>query len=176
MNGGMPCFLRLFFCAMLFVGRIAGAVAQEQGIASFYHDKFHGRRMASGSRYDRNRLLAAHRSLAFGTYVRVTNLSNGKHVVVRVEDRGPFRDKRSIDLSYEAARRLDFIVRGVARVRIEPVPAAVDLYEWDRLHSSVYGIRDADLKPEFIWRAPDRVKLPEKKKRKFLMFFRRYRR
>lgn len=173
MKGSRPCFLRLLCCAALFLAHTDGSVAQEQGIASYYHDKFHGRKTAGGGRYDRNRLVAAHRTLAFGTYVRVTDLSNGKHVVVRIEDRGPFRKKRVIDLSYEAARRLDLLVRGTARVRLEEVPVAADLSDWVCLRRPVYGIRQADLKSGFVWRAPGRVVLPEKKKRCFFSFFRR---
>ena len=92
-----------------------------RGRATFYGDKFHGRKTASGERFSQRRMTAAHRSLPFGTRVRVTNLSNGKSVVVRINDRGPFgRDRRRvIDLSKSAARALDFIQSGWARVKIE---------------------------------------------------------
>lgn len=93
----------------------------EEGKASFYADKFHGRRTASGEIYDQNKLTAAHPTLKFGTRVRVTNLFNNKSVIVRINDRGPALKSRIIDLSYEAAKRLDMIENGVVQVRIEVV-------------------------------------------------------
>ena len=92
-----------------------------RGKAVFYGDKWHGRKTANGERFNQRALTAAHRSLPFGTRVRVTNLSNGRSVVVRINDRGPFgRDRgRIIDLSKAAARKLDFIRAGWARVRVE---------------------------------------------------------
>jgi rare lipoprotein A len=93
----------------------------QKGIASYYAPKFHGRRTASGERYDMNGLTAAHRSLAFGTRLKVTNLSNQRSVVVRVNDRGPHIKKRIIDVSYAAARKLGLLGSGTARVLIEVV-------------------------------------------------------
>lgn len=92
-----------------------------RGKAVFYGDKWHGRRTASGERFNQRAMTAAHRSLPLGTRVRVTNLANGKSVVVRINDRGPFgRDRsRIIDLSKAAARRLEFIDDGVTRVKVE---------------------------------------------------------
>ncbi len=92
-----------------------------RGKAVFYGDKWHGRKTASGERFNQRKMTAAHRSLPFGTRVRVTNLANGKSVVVRITDRGPFgRDRsRIIDLSKAAARELDFIHDGWARVTVE---------------------------------------------------------
>ncbi len=89
------------------------------GYASYYADKFHGRRTACGEIYDRNKLTAAHRTLPCGTVVRVVNLENGRSVVVRINDRGPFVKGRIIDLSYEAAKRIGMIRKGVVKVRIE---------------------------------------------------------
>jgi len=94
---------------------------QEKGIASWYGGKFHGRTTASGERYDMNKLTAAHKKLPFGSRVRVTNLDNGRQVEVRITDRGPFVHGRIIDLSREAARRIDMIQAGTARVRIEVI-------------------------------------------------------
>ena len=91
----------------------------QEGVAAYYATAFHGRRTASGSIYDERDLTAAHRTLPFGTRVRVTHLENGKEVVVTINDRGPFTKGRVIDLSREAARRLDLIRDGVARVRLE---------------------------------------------------------
>jgi rare lipoprotein A len=92
----------------------------EQGQASFYADRYHGRRTASGEAHDRNALTAAHRSLPFGTRVRVARLDNGREVVVRINDRGPFVRGRVIDLSRRAAEVLDMVGRGVVPVRISP--------------------------------------------------------
>jgi peptidoglycan lytic transglycosylase len=91
----------------------------EEGIAAYYAPSFHGRRTASGSIYDETDLTAAHRTLPFGTKVRVTHLASGRDVVVTINDRGPFTKGRVIDLSREAARRLHLLQEGIARVRIE---------------------------------------------------------
>ena len=90
----------------------------EKGIASWYGKKFHGRRTANGERFDMYALTAAHRSLPFGTKVRVTNLENGRSVMVRVNDRGPFIRGRVIDLSYAAAKDLRMVRQGVVKVEI----------------------------------------------------------
>ncbi len=92
---------------------------QETGIASWYGKKFHGRPTASGEIYNMYQESAAHKLLPLHTKVRVTNLENGKKVVVRINDRGPFVKNRIIDLSYAAARKLGMIQKGTARVRIQ---------------------------------------------------------
>lgn len=90
------------------------------GKASWYGGKFHGRKTASGERFNKNALTAAHRKLPFGSKVRVTHLGNQKSVVVRINDRGPFGNKgRIIDLSEAAAVRLGMKNAGVARVKLE---------------------------------------------------------
>jgi rare lipoprotein A len=94
----------------------------QTGTASYYGKQFHGRKTASGERYDMNRLTAAHRTLPFGTTVRVTHLKTGKSVVLRVNDRGPFVRGRIIDLSLAAARRLEMLRSGTAPVRLEVLP------------------------------------------------------
>lgn len=91
------------------------------GLASYYSGKFHGRRTASGERYDMYGLTAAHPVLGFGSRVEVTNLNNGRKVRVRINDRGPFKKGRIIDLSYAAAERIGMLKRGVARVRVRMV-------------------------------------------------------
>lgn len=91
------------------------------GIASWYGRYFHGRLTASGEPYDMFQLTAAHRTLKLGTWVRVTNLRNGKSVVVRINDRGPVPTSRIIDLSFEAATVLDFRARGLEKVRVQVV-------------------------------------------------------
>jgi rare lipoprotein A len=94
-------------------------VATERGDASYYAHDFHGRKTASGEAFDMHELTAAHRTLPMGTRVRVTRLDNGRDVVVRINDRGPFKRGRVIDVSYEAARKLDLIAAGVAPVKLE---------------------------------------------------------
>jgi rare lipoprotein A (peptidoglycan hydrolase) len=91
------------------------------GMASYYGGQFHGRRTASGARFDANGLTAAHRSLPFGTRVRVTHMGNGRSVVVRITDRGPYVGGRIIDLSSGAAGVLGMHGQGVARVRVSVV-------------------------------------------------------
>ncbi|HXW03737.1 MAG TPA: septal ring lytic transglycosylase RlpA family protein [Vicinamibacterales bacterium] len=93
------------------------------GLASYYGPGFHGEETASGEIFDQNRMVAAHRTLPLGTVVRVTNLENGRAVVLRVIDRGPYganyRKGTIIDVSKGAARRLDFLEDGLVRVRVE---------------------------------------------------------
>ncbi len=91
----------------------------ETGIASWYGDPYHGRNAANGEVYDMDQLTAAHRTLPFGALVRVTNLTNDRKVEVRINDRGPFVDGRIIDLSRAAAREIELIRPGTARVRIQ---------------------------------------------------------
>ncbi len=99
----------------------AGGVTIERGIASWYGPGFHGRPTASGERYDMKALTAAHRTLPFGTRVEVRNLDNGKSVVVRINDRGPFEKNRVIDLSQAAARAIGMIGPGTAQVELVAV-------------------------------------------------------
>ena len=91
----------------------------ETGEASFYGARHHGKKTASGERFDQNQLTAAHRTLPFGTRVQVTNLDNNKPVVVRINDRGPFNRKRLIDISHAAAEQLDMLRSGTAPVRVQ---------------------------------------------------------
>lgn len=90
----------------------------ETGMASWYGDPFHGRQTASGETYDMNDLTGAHRTLPFGTRLRVQNLDNGRSVTIRVNDRGPFAKERILDVSRKAAQDLGMIGPGTARVRI----------------------------------------------------------
>lgn len=104
---------------------------RQEGTASWYGKKFHGYATASGDIYDMYEMSAAHRSLPLPSYVRVTNLDNGRQVIVRVNDRGPFHGSREIDLSYAAAARLNILDRGTGRVRVE----AIDPVAWQARHS-----------------------------------------
>ena len=94
----------------------------QDGTASYYGAAFAGRRTASGERFDPGAFTAAHRELPFGSRIRVTNLENGRSVVVRVNDRGPYADGRIVDLSEAAARELGMLHSGVARVHLELLP------------------------------------------------------
>jgi rare lipoprotein A len=92
------------------------------GHASYYGMDFAGRRTANGERFEPNHLTAAHRTLPFGSLVRVTNLENGKSVVVRINDRGPFHPRRVIDLSLGAAKAIDMVRKGMVNVKLELLP------------------------------------------------------
>ncbi len=93
----------------------------QTGLASWYGDKEHGNLAASGERFSKYDYTAAHKSLPFGTIVRVTNLENGKDVVVNINDRGPFIRGRIIDLSYSSAKSIDLVRTGVAKVKVEVI-------------------------------------------------------
>ncbi|NJO51538.1 MAG: septal ring lytic transglycosylase RlpA family protein, partial [Leptolyngbyaceae cyanobacterium RM2_2_4] len=95
-----------------------------RGMASWYGPGFHGNRSASGEIFNQNALTAAHRNLPFGTQVRVTNLSNGQSVIVRINDRGPYSGGRVIDLSAAAARAVGLIQAGVAPVSLDVLGVA----------------------------------------------------
>lgn len=112
----------LFF--LFFTGMTTITMAQvQEGKASYYADKFEGRLTANGEKYKHSKLTAAHKTLPFGTVVKVTNIKNNKSVVVRINDRGPFVAGRIIDLSKSAAETLSFINDGLADVKIEVVDA-----------------------------------------------------
>jgi rare lipoprotein A len=93
----------------------------QYGNASWYGGEFHGRKTASGERFNKQSFTGAHRELPFGTIIRVTNLRNGKEVYIRVNDRGPFVKGRIVDLSHAAAKAIGFNRRGVIRVKIEVI-------------------------------------------------------
>ena len=98
---------------------VSGRGYRAEGTASYYGKAHHGKRTASGERFNQNALTAAHRTLAFGTRVKVTNLDNGRSVVVRINDRGPFGRGRIIDVSKAAAEQLNMLRSGTARVCLE---------------------------------------------------------
>ena len=97
----------------------AKAKLASSGVASYYGPGFHGRRTANGERFDMHAMTAAHRTLPFGTQVKVTNLANGKSTIVRVNDRGPYAHGRVIDLSLAAAKAIGSAGSGTARVSLE---------------------------------------------------------
>ena len=113
--------LAIFFGLCLTGTTLFAEMYKENVVASFYADKFNGRRTASGEIFDTNGYTAAHKTLPFGTVLKVTNLDNGKSVKVRVNDRGPFVQGREIDVSKAAATELDMIGSGTAKVSLEIV-------------------------------------------------------
>jgi rare lipoprotein A len=98
----------------------------ERGMASWYGTKFHGKRTSSGEPYDLYAMTAAHKTLPLPTYVKVTNLQNGRSVIVKVNDRGPFHDDRIIDLSYTAAAKLGILGKGTGRVEVSAIDTEAD--------------------------------------------------
>lgn len=127
---------RLFHIALLLIAWQSVGVAwgQEEGLASYYHERFHGRKSSSGRIHDKDELVAAHRTYPFGTFLRITNLENMKSVIVCVTDRGPYRKGRIVDVSSGAAKLLGFKKKGIARVRVEEVPGPFDLRYLDLIY------------------------------------------
>lgn len=120
----------------------------EEGLASWYGRRFHGKKTASGELYDMYAMTAAHTTLPIPSYARVTLLNSGKSVVVRINDRGPFHSARIIDLSYAAAYKLGYIKNGSARVRVERLdPTATDT-QGEALQEGVYLQVGAFSRPE----------------------------
>ena len=109
----------LVFALLLPLSSYASGDYPQYGKASWYGGKFHGKRTASGERFNKHEFTAAHRKLPFGTIIRVTNIRNGKEVYVRINDRGPFVKGRILDLSLASAEALHFNRKGVIRVKIE---------------------------------------------------------
>src|ERR1700735_5702403 len=114
----------------------------ETGLASWYGHPYHGRPAANGEIYDMEKLTAAHRTLPFGTWVRVVNLNNGKTVDVRITDRGPFVENRIIDLSHAAAVAVELIGPGVARVRLDILSVPTTIENWYGVQAGAF--QDAD--------------------------------
>lgn len=110
--------LLLFFGDKLFSQNHNSEVNKSTGIASFYAQKFNGRKTSSGEKFSNDSLTAAHKKFKFGTYVLVRNLKNDSTVIVKINDRLPAKSKRSIDLSVKAAKQLNFIKSGLTKVEI----------------------------------------------------------
>ena len=108
----------IFILATILSLTTTTALAQNKGKASYYGNKFHGRRTSDGSRYHKDSLTCAHRTLPFGTLLKVRNLKNGREVVVKVTDRGPFGPGRIVDLSMAAAREIGMVQQGVVPVEV----------------------------------------------------------
>ena len=117
------CLVLVGLCCVCIWSDVSGQIGfSQKGLATYYGDYFHGRRTASGEKYDKEAKTAAHRSIAFGSIVKVTNVTNGKFAVVKINDRGPFgSSNRIIDLSVSAAREIDLIRAGVSLVEIQVI-------------------------------------------------------
>lgn len=133
----------------------------ERGIASWYGTKFQGRRTSSGEPYDMFRYTAAHRTLPLPTFAEVTNLDNGRTVIVRINDRGPFARNRIIDLSYVAAQKLGFAEQGTARVEVRAIdpspPAGPAGHEPDREAGRIFLQAGAFSQPDNAERLRQRL-------------------
>lgn len=121
--GALALGVLLAACGTMRGTTVPAPAPTQEGVASWYGPGFHGKRTANGEIYDQHDLTAAHPSLPLGTRVMVTSLENGRSVEVRVNDRGPFVGGRVIDLSYAAARAIDMVGPGTARVRVELLDA-----------------------------------------------------
>jgi len=119
--------LGIIFLVIVYATTVAQETYVKTGIASYYGNKFEGRETASGEIYYHAKRTAAHRTLPFGSIVKVTNLETSKYVVVRINDRGPFVDNRIIDLSKSAATELGFVERGLTKVKVELIASTDDL-------------------------------------------------
>ena len=121
--------LLLSGCAPLIQGKASQQTSayDQVGNASWYGAKHHGRRTVTGKRFNMHDLTAASRTLPLNSYASVTNLSNDKTVVVKITDRGPFAKNRIIDLSYAAAKKLEFINKGVTRVRVRAIKKPAEI-------------------------------------------------
>ncbi len=148
-----PCPLFFSLLIFLLLNGCAGVRTYEEGdtqsgLASWYGEPFHGRKTSSGETFDMYEHTAAHRTLPFGTVLRVTNLENGREVTVRVNDRGPFVRGRIVDLSYAAAKELRMMGSGVAKVEIEVVsmeqvagPFVVQIGSFDSKDNAAYAMK-----------------------------------
>lgn len=111
----------LFFSFIFFIVKAQEAVTTTSGVASYYAKKFEGRKCSSGEVFRQDSLTAAHKTLPFGTIVKVTNLKNDSVVIVKINDRLPKNSKRIIDLTRRAAKQLNFIQQGITKVEIEVI-------------------------------------------------------
>jgi rare lipoprotein A len=117
-----------FALTLLFLGTSlwASNAKEEYGIVAYYADNLHGRKTASGEKYNKNEYTCAHKTYPFGTRLRVTRLDNDQSVIVRVNDRGPFKEGHVVDISRAAALEIDLITKGKARVKVEPIDEVDD--------------------------------------------------
>jgi rare lipoprotein A len=146
--------ITLFIC-VINLGFLIKSNAQtsysEKGMASYYASEFHGKRTASGEKYDMNSLTAAHNTLPFNSYVKVTNLKNNKSVIVRINDRGPHTKKRVIDLSKAAAIKIDMIQSGEAKVKIEKIDSLENKDSISNVYKSTLNENNNTFKIGYIY-------------------------
>ncbi|MBY0573320.1 MAG: septal ring lytic transglycosylase RlpA family protein [Undibacterium sp.] len=131
---------------------------KQRGVASWYGKKFHGKRTSSGEPYDMFKITAAHPLLPIPSYARVTNLSNGKQIIVRINDRGPFHSKRIMDLSYTAALKLDYLSKGSSEVELERLlPEDIAKMAENRQNQIAQNAKPLELKPVVVESSPSTV-------------------
>lgn len=123
-RAGNASHYRVFGTQYTVLAAVQAKNFKQAGTASWYGKQFHGRRTSSGERFDMYQLTAAHRNLPIPCYARVTNQANGKSVIVKVNDRGPFHGSRVMDVSWAAAAKLDMLSKGTAKITIEVVNSA----------------------------------------------------
>ncbi len=121
--------LSIFISLSSSIIAIAQDTQTETGLATYYSARMHGHLMSDGSRYDKEGFTCAHRTLPFGTRLKVTNTKNGKMTIVRVADRGPFGKRLIVDISNAAAAQLDMLKDGVVPVKIEVLPSLEEIWE-----------------------------------------------
>ncbi len=143
----------------VYAGSLLAQSFEPTGKASFYANKFEGKTTASGEKYRHDLLTAAHRTLPLGTMVRVTNLANGKSVVVKINDRGPFVEDRIIDVSKSAAAGLDFVNDGLTDVRIELV--IEEEQPLDKSGEDVQPVQQTNESKEFIDSTEQKTEIQE---------------
>lgn len=148
--------------------------AQEKGKASYYSHSLHGRKMSDGTPYHRDSMVCAHKRYPLGTMLKVTNLNNGKSVVVKVADRGPHAKGRIIDLSYRAAKEIGMVAAGIAMVKVEPVKGDIIIpYKPDNnndlpeLGFEVSNIYD-NYTPEWLKKEDEPKPLPQEERREIM--------
>lgn len=160
------------------IGKEASKQYSQVGIASYYGGMFHGRKTASGEIFNKNAYTAAHKTLALGSYALVTNLRNGKKVIVRINDRGPFSKSRIIDLSQGSAKAIGMLQSGTARVKVEAMQVDKDGYIIGKGAEALYQIAKREglnLKVKgsgnnlAIKAVPETVKSQETTKSKFVL-------
>ncbi len=154
MRGSKPYTIR----GVTYYPLASGVGYSEDGIASWYGKDFHGKKTANGEIYDMYGMTAAHKLLPFNTKLKVTNLSNGKSIIVRVNDRGPFVEQRIIDLTHTGAKNLGMMGPGTARVRVESVGAVAGLSQGGDMKGTFYVQVGAFGQQENAKRLSERIK------------------
>lgn len=144
----MIIFLFIGIGQPIFASGNTGKLKSQKGEASWYGSRYHGRKTSSGERYNKNAMTAAHKTLPFGTKVKVTNLDNNESVIVRINDRGPFVGDRIIDVSEAAARELEFHSKGIGHVKIEVLETEADLASAAGFSFDVASFADYDFASE----------------------------